>query len=153
MTTPPPVIAALPVSGLVSNLICDDGSLELTNPQGNLIVVRAKVIAATAATPVRNLGTVYTNGKFLRQIYAAFHLEGDPTASPSTGPTLSYHTVSGGVSFALPFMSLDGFWQGSGLTGFVTFPVDANEPYSVTVDEDGFAGTASVVSWLEVDVT
>jgi hypothetical protein len=148
----PPVISALPVSGLITNLTCDDGSLDLSNPQGNQVVIRAKVIAAESATPPRSIGTVYTNGLFLRQVYASFHLEAN-VGSPATGPTLTYNTVTGGVSVSAPFATLDGkLWStGGGIIIPVTFPVDAEANYSVSASLGN--GTVTIASWLEVDVT
>jgi hypothetical protein len=148
MSGPPPVIAALPVSGLVSNLICDDGSLDLTNPQGNLIVIRAKVIAATATTPPNQIGIIYTNGPFLRQVTVVVRLT---TGGIAPGTLVNFQTVIGGDSINLEGANMYAPASTASIDQLITFQVDANAHYGLTEVLNG--GTVTVVSWLEVDVT
>jgi hypothetical protein len=104
--------------------------------------------AIHVTTPVRAIGTVYTNGTKLRTVNAVIRLQANATTSTAT-----YHTVIGGTAVVAQF----GFVGTSGTTGGTaqdaSFLVDPGAQYSITTQLGvaGGSGSQSVLSWVEVD--
>jgi hypothetical protein len=149
-----PVVAALPTGGFVTNLICDDGSLVLTNPRGEQIVIRAKVVPplqVAVVTGSRNIGTVYVNGDHRRTVTAAIFV-----SAGSTPTTVNYQTVSGGtlidVEFGRNTLGVGHPSVGDGVNQWVSFEVDPGAPYGMTQALGNSYGATSVKSWIETDV-
>ena len=144
-----PVEAALTTGGFVTNLICDDGSLVLTNPRGEQIVIRAKVLPplkATDQTGARSIESVYTNGDYRRTVTAAVFL-----AAGDTSSSADYHTVSGGTNLDCQFGYTNLADDTLGCNQWCSFKVDAGEKYSITAGLGPGASSASVRSWVETD--
>ena len=143
----PDVVAGLSTGGFVTNLICDDGSLVLTNPRGEQLVIRAKVLPPLSVkdlTSVRLIGVIYTNGEYRRTITAAVFCNGGATLT-----TANYQTVSGGTALDCEFGRTPN--GGGGANQWVTFEVDPFEPYSMTAIIGAGYGAATLKSWVESD--
>jgi hypothetical protein len=140
------VVAALPTGGFVTNLICDDGSLVLTNPRGEQIVIRAKVVPplqVNDVTAVRNVGTIYTNGEHRRTVQAAIFCSAGATIT-----TVDYQTISGGTSLNCEFGRTT---LGDGINQWTTFEVDPGAQYGMTQTLGAGYGSTVVKSWVESD--
>ena len=141
-----PIVAALPTGGFITNLICDDGSLVLTNPRGEQIVIRAKVVPPLSVTDVsliREVGHVYTNGDYRRTVQASVFCNAGATKT-----YVNYQTVSGGTGLDCEFGETT---NGAGVDQWVTFEVDAGANYGMTAVIGAGYGAATVKSWVESD--
>lgn len=148
-----PIQAALSTGGFVTNLICDDGSLVLTNPRGEQIVIRAKVVpplSVVDVTNIRSVGPVYTNGANRRTVQAAVFV-----SAGSTPTTVSYETTSGGTNLNCEFgrntLGVGHPSVGDGINQWVTFEVDAEASYGMTAVLGASYGAVVVKSWVESD--
>jgi hypothetical protein len=143
-----PVEAALTTGGFVTNLICDDGSLVLTNPRGEQIVIRAKVLPpleVTDKTANRSIGSIYTNGDYRRTVTIALFL-----AAGDTVTSANYQTVSGGTNLDCEFGYNDLSDGTLGCNQWCTFKVDARTAYSITANV-GENASVAIRSWVESD--
>jgi hypothetical protein len=143
-----PVEAALTTGGFVTNLICDDGSLVLTNPRGEQIVIRAKVLLPLEVadkTTDRSIGSIYTNGDYRRTVTIALFL-----AAGDTVASANYQTVSGGTSLNCEFGYNDLSDGTLGCNQWCSFKVDAGAAYSITANV-GENASVAIRSWVESD--
>jgi hypothetical protein len=155
-----PVVAALPLPGLVANLLCDDNSLVLSNPKGNVTVIRARplsvqqVFTVNGPDPiVRELGVTYTNPSPLQLMQITATVVIIQGGSPDPGPSiLTYDTTAGGVHLQ---EEVGHVYTGSpapipeiGVT--ITFYVDPLQDYSINSVPADPLDQFNIVSWVEL---
>jgi hypothetical protein len=151
-----PIIVALPSPGLVTNLLCDDLSLVLSNPKGNVTVIRARPLTVYASANVlgdRNTDTTYINDSDkLRFVQAAFTVTSGLSLITTT--IITYTTVTGDLI-------LNNIEVGRVVTGGLSQQTDQaasfycspGGSYSINVTLSGSGeDSVTVSSWTEVDL-
>lgn len=151
-----PLIVALPLPGLVSNLICDDLSLVLSNPSGNLTVIRARpltVFASANELGARDVNITYTNSSDkLRFIQAALTITSGLSVITTT--LINYTTVTGNLILNnIEVGRVVAGGQNQQTDQAATFYCSPGGTYSINTTLSG-SGQDSVVvsSWTEVDL-
>jgi hypothetical protein len=152
----PPIEAALPLPGLVANLLCDDQSLVLSNPKGNITVIRARpltVFASADVTADRVLGATYTNDSDkLRFIQAALTVTSGLSVITTT--LINYTTVTGDLilnNIEVGEVTNGGASQVTDQAA--TFYCSPGGTYSINATLSGSGqDSVAVSSWTEVDL-
>jgi hypothetical protein len=156
-----PIIAALPLPGLVANLLCDDNSLVLSNPKGNVTVIRARPLSvqqvfSVNASPdpiVRTLDTAFFNPSTtqLMQITATVVIIQGGAPNPAAS-TLTYETTAGGVSLneVVGYILTGSPVPVPEIGVTITFYVDPGQTYSINTHPTDPADQFNIVSWVEL---